>query len=119
MRWQGALQPSALSPAYTVSLTYKLGGPPRMHVLEPALDSGHRLELPHVYESDRLCLYTPGDWNGTMQLAATILPWTAEWLFHYEVWRSTDRWLGGGNLYTRTSDARAARRKSDNVVTGG
>jgi len=113
LRWHGALRPSALSPAYTVSLVYKLGDPPRLHVLEPALDPGHRLELPHVYDNDRLCLYTPGEWNGTMQLATTILPWTAEWLFHYEVWRTTERWVGGGNPYTPTTGTGAASRKRD------
>lgn len=99
LRWRGALQPSVLSPSYIVSLIYKLGDPPRVDVLEPLLDPGHRVALPHVYDSDRLCLYTPGEWNPTMWVSRTILPWTSEWLFHYEVWRTTDRWVGGGHVY--------------------
>lgn len=70
-----------------------------MYVLDPVLDPGHRATLPHVYENDRLCLYTPGEWYPTMWLSQTILPWTSEWLFHYEVWRTTDRWVGGGHVY--------------------
>lgn len=31
-----------------------------------------------------------------MLLAKTILPWTAEWLLHYEVWLVTGEWVGGG-----------------------
>jgi hypothetical protein len=31
-----------------------------------------------------------------MLLGDTILPWTAEWLLHYEIWRATEKWMGGG-----------------------
>lgn len=68
------------------------------HRLEPVLDLGHRDRLPHVYD-DCLCLYTPGQWDRSMQIATTIIPWTAEWLFHYELWKATDHWVGGGDVY--------------------
>ena len=118
LRWRGSLRPSALSPAYLVSLVYKPGDPPSMHVLDPALDPGHREALPHVYDGDRLCLYTPGEWNPTMSLARTILPWTAEWLFHYEVWRTTDRWVGGGDIYA-PRDESARERAIWNQASSG
>jgi hypothetical protein len=31
-----------------------------------------------------------------MFLADTVVPWTSEWLFFYEVWHATGLWLGGG-----------------------
>ena len=31
-----------------------------------------------------------------MYIADTIVPWTAEWLAHYEIWLATDDWRGGG-----------------------
>jgi len=31
-----------------------------------------------------------------MSIASTILPWASEWLFHYEIWRATGEWTGGG-----------------------
>lgn len=99
LTWNGRLQPTTLSPTYTVSLSYRQGDSPKVYVLDPVLDAGHRKALPHVYEGDRLCLYTPGEWNPGMSLSMTIIPWTAEWLLHYEVWRSTGSWAGGGHAY--------------------
>jgi len=109
LSWRGCLQPTPLSPSYTVLLTYQLNQPPKVHVTEPVLDPGHRDALPHVYEGDMLCLYTPGEWRPTMNLAHTIIPWTAEWLLHYEVWRSTDHWEGGGHTYAPSLDAGSER----------
>ena len=90
-----------MSPAYVVSVEYDPSWWPKVYVLDPPLDPGHRERLPHVYSGDMLCLYEPaaGQWDSSMFLADTILPWTAEWLFHYEVWRVTSRWVGGGHVY--------------------
>jgi hypothetical protein len=99
LTWVGQLQPTAVSPSYKVRLAYRTGDVTRVRVLDPVLDPGHRDRLPHVYNGDRLCLYTPGEWDRSMQIATTIIPWTAEWLFHYEVWKATDHWAGGGDVY--------------------
>jgi hypothetical protein len=32
-----------------------------------------------------------------MLLSTTILPWTAEWLMHYELWLISGHWSGGGH----------------------
>jgi hypothetical protein len=50
-----------------------------------------------VYSSGDLCLYLPGEWNESMLLAATILPWTSQWLFYYELWLITGHWMGTGH----------------------
>jgi hypothetical protein len=98
--WIGKLKPSAVSPAYTVKVVYRPSEYfPTVHVLDPPLDPRHRDRLPHVYDGDRLCLCEPEQWDQTMSIAETIIPWTAEWLFHYELWKATDRWSGGGDVY--------------------
>ena len=64
-------------------------------------------KIPHTYERNyidknkqivRLCLYYPkyGEWKNYMYIADTIIPWTIEWLYYYEMWRITGEWLGGG-----------------------
>lgn len=36
-----------------------------------------------------------------MTIAATILPWTDLWLFHFEEWMWSNRWKGAGELSRR------------------
>ena len=94
------LQPSPASRIYTVRLLYRHARPPRVSVLNPALELHPGAEaLPHVYSGDELCLYYPGEWTHDMLLAATVLPWTAEWLLHYELWLITGYWAGGGHTH--------------------
>jgi hypothetical protein len=94
------LQPSPASQTYTVRLAYRHGRRPRVTVTDPPLEfhSGAKA-LPHVYPGDELCLYLPGEWKHHMLLATTILPWTAEWLLHYELWLITGSWAGGGHTH--------------------
>ena len=43
-----------------------------------------------------LCLHMPYECNHTAMIADTIIPWTQEWLLHYEIWLATGEWCGGG-----------------------
>ena len=36
------------------------------------------------------------EWDKTKFIAETIIPWTSEWLLHYEIWVATGTWHGGG-----------------------
>jgi hypothetical protein len=95
---QVSIQPSPASQRYTVRLRYRHGRRPRVTVAGPPLarhPGAHN--LPHVYPGDEPCLYYPGQWRHDMLLAATILPWTSEWLLHYELWLITGTWTGGGH----------------------
>lgn len=91
------IQPSPASQTYSARIQYRHRANPRVHIVEPTLalhpDSSH---LPHVYPGNELCLFYPGEWQHQMLLATTILPWTAEWLLHYEIWLATGEWTGGG-----------------------
>jgi hypothetical protein len=91
------IQPTPASRTYSARIQYRHCKPPHVHIVEPTLalhpDRGH---LPHVYPGNELCLFYPGEWQHNMLLATTILPWTAEWILHYEVWLVTGEWTGGG-----------------------
>jgi hypothetical protein len=94
--WEGELQPSPLSVRYTVRIEATPARRPRVRVISPPLaESAH--ELPHVYGDGTLCLCFPWQWDHTKPIARTIVPWTSEWLFYYELWRATGTWLGGGH----------------------
>jgi hypothetical protein len=76
---------------------------PEMFVLAPNLSilAGAR-ELPHIYPNwgagTKLCLWWPKrpEWTPQHKLGNTYIPWTAEWLWYFEDWLTTDIWAGGG-----------------------
>jgi hypothetical protein len=95
LTWTHSLQPSDISRHYRVRLRYHAGQQPKVWVLDDLLSRPGEV-LPHTYADDTLCLYRSGDWDRFMQLADTIVPWTAEWLAHYEIWLVGGEWHGGG-----------------------
>jgi hypothetical protein len=89
--WTGILQPSPTSSKYRVQITYQGRGRPVVHVLEPQICE----DAPHTYPDGSLCLYYhDGSWTKAKMLGETIIPWTAEWLYFYEYWLATGKWLG-------------------------
>lgn len=80
---------------------YRQDATPHVLVVMPDLiDLAGGRKLPHVYEQrpTRLCLYLPRarEWNGSMSMSETIMPWTILWLFYFEEWLVSDDWKGGG-----------------------
>lgn len=97
--WLGSLTPTEFSRTYEVVVAHQIGGPlPLVYTSKPRLELVNGFRLPHVYPLNTLCLYYgTREWNSSMLIANTLVPWTAEWLAHYEVWLATDGdWLGGG-----------------------
>jgi hypothetical protein len=97
--WEGGLRPTDVSENYRIRISYRLRKAPRAYVLEPVLSRNEKGEkIPHRYADGSLCLYYPeyDEWSPKMFIAETIVPWTALWLYHYEVWHATNQWLGGG-----------------------
>lgn len=94
--WRGLLQPSALSEQYLIEVSLEVGKNPAVNVIEPELRPDENGLLPHIWEDGSLCLNTAGQWTSKMLLVDTIVPWSSEWLFHYEVWKGTGIWLGDG-----------------------
>ena len=111
----GVVQPTPITCAYRVRLTYKVGGVPRVHVLEPRLvrrPQEPEVEIPHTYEhaspgKEFPCLYfwKRREWTPDMPLATSIMPWLLSWLVDYEIWLGTGQWLGGGIPHGATKRA--------------
>ena len=101
--WRFNVTPTALSDTYTLQLVYNEPFLPKVYVISPkplTLADGAE-KLPHTYDTKKqhLCLFRPysGEWNSTMLIANTIIHWAIEWLFYYENWVYTGKWLGGGH----------------------
>jgi hypothetical protein len=108
--WTGTVTPCDEAGTYEVLIDHRLGESPRVHVLSPRLDGPG--PLPHTYNDTRLCLFLPGTWADHLSLAATILPWTLEWLLFYELWSAGGGWQGGGvHPEERPSGATRNRRR--------
>jgi hypothetical protein len=89
--WIGYLKPTAESFRYKVKIKYH-PYQPKVHVLEPEI-----LKFaPHRYGDQSLCLYHPNDssFDGDKLIADTIIPWTSEWLYFYEIWLEEGVWWG-------------------------
>jgi len=99
--FQAELSPTPFSRTYVVRVSYREGHYPETVVVNPKLRSlaGER-KIPHVYRGDMdpLCLfYAKGrEWTPQQMIANTIIPWTCEWLLHFEAWLYTNVWEGGG-----------------------
>lgn len=100
LHWEGRLQPTPRSETYTVRIRYAPPSPPEVAVVEPRLEVPEGLVLPHTFPGDRLCLYWRRQWDPSMSIAKTIVPWASEWLLHYELWKLTGQWHGGGHQPT-------------------
>ncbi|MBE5869551.1 MAG: hypothetical protein E7293_11465 [Lachnospiraceae bacterium] len=100
--WIGKIRPTAFSYEYTVFLLYQAGKSPKVWVMGDELERLDDVNFPHKFDVDaenkmvRICLYRYSEFNSSKLLANTIIPWTVEWLYFYELWLATGEWLGGG-----------------------
>src|SRR5262249_3953726 len=97
LAWTGVVIPTPLSRDYRIRITYALGEYPRVIIIDPPLLSDSDGLLPHFYREGSLCLHEAHEWDESMLIVDTIVPWAAEWLAHYELWRRTGRWYGDGD----------------------
>jgi hypothetical protein len=95
-RWVGTVRPTDASRTYALEIVYRLGRRPRVFVTAPTLERLPEADVPHRHADDSLCLHLPDEWDSTMSIADTIVPWAALWLYHYELWHATGEWQGGG-----------------------
>ncbi|MCX6132627.1 MAG: hypothetical protein NTU47_02340 [Ignavibacteriales bacterium] len=97
-------------------MIYLRGQHPDVYVASPKLDLfPGESRLPHVYstEEQRLCLYyrRAREWNSGMYIGDTIIPWTSEWLLHYEIWLATGSWHGGGIQHIPESEKQSINQQ--------
>lgn len=102
LTWRGVIAPTPLSRSYNVTIVYDEHQSPKITVSGPSLRELSKSNFPHKYDIDlkrnivRVCLYMPYELDYNKPFAETLVPWTAEWLFHYEIWLATGQWCGGG-----------------------
>lgn len=101
LTWESTLTPSPLSDNYKIKVIYVRDKNPDIYVLSPKLKLfPGESKLPHVYSSEKqwLCIYyrKTREWRSDMAISDTVLPWTCEWLLHYEFWLGNGKWRGGG-----------------------
>lgn len=113
--WKDMLQPTALSKEYEVTITCKQHGSPEVWVHVGEVQDID--DIPHKYETDKVnnlvkvCLYLPGEYRPEWRFSQTILPWTIEWLYFYEIWLATGNWCGGGHHPIATDKKAKTARK--------
>ena len=80
-------------PIYNVSIEYRGNLRPIVKINAPALVE----KPPHFYHSDKsLCLYHADNfkWSSDKLIAKEIMHWTIAWIYFYEYWLQTDKWIG-------------------------
>ena len=89
----GNIQPTLHSDTYQLKLVYPVWGIPKMYVVEPMIKPSPDI---HIYQQGHLCLYHPVEtpWRDQHHLSDTFIPWTAEWLVFYELYKLYGVWLG-------------------------
>lgn len=95
----GDLQPMEITKRYRVKIWLRAGARPRARVLKPKLQRRVPDEpVPHTWGPDDPCFYYPIalEWMPNMAMSASVVPWLDLWLIHYEGWRATGYWEGGG-----------------------
>jgi hypothetical protein len=97
LTWEEWIQPGPNCQNYHVRITWNGWSRPKIEVLEPVLEPPAGMELEHVFGDDSICLHLPVEWNSTMLIADTIIPWTHKWLVFHEIYLATGEWLGGGH----------------------
>ena len=95
----GKLQPTGSSPLYKVKITYRYGDYPKVWIVDPEIPYEFAI---HMYKADNsLCLYDWREqpWKESYHLYDTTIPWTAEWLLYYEIYKMTGKWIGRSALH--------------------
>lgn len=97
--WEGTLWPTEISAEYRIRITYlPTKARPRVEVLSPRLVTREEgVRIPHTFTPNQICLHLNSEWNSSMYIHQTIVPWTSLWLYYYEIWHATGEWLGGGH----------------------
>lgn len=113
--WEGVLTPIQrhyrIRMSYTVPWAIEMFSivdvQPRVQVIGPVLERHPEFEegpVPHVYFNRQnvdlpyLCLFDPysREWSPDDLLADTTVHWASRYLYFYEGWLVTGKWLGGG-----------------------
>lgn len=101
--WYGEIKPTAISRLYKIKIICERGNKPKVFLYGNHIKGIERTDFPHKYYKDeikqevQLCLNMPYEFNYSLRIIDTIIPWIQEWLYFYEIWLFTGEWCGGGN----------------------
>ena len=105
------LSPSEKSIKYYVEIHFKNNGIPTAYLVKPKIQK-FKGKLPkHLYKVDSsgrrpLCVYDPKakEWNGSMLISETFIPWVLTWLNAYEFWQLTGKWEYNESKHLKNAD---------------
>ena len=89
----GELRPMDDCEAYRIRIVYVPGAPPQVFIKSHQIKPSKTI---HMYSNGSLCLHYPPDisWKHRTSVATYTIPWIAEWLVCYELWKLTGKWEG-------------------------
>lgn len=110
--WKGILQPTPLSDKYEVLIKYTIRKPPyiQVFVVNQNFKNLDNPSFPHKYKvypeknTVKICLDRYKVFTKKKYISTTIIPWTLEWLYFYEIWNITGVWCGGGEHPINTNN---------------
>jgi hypothetical protein len=78
-------------PEYKVKIIYQGNLRPKVFVLSPKIVD----QAKHTYKDGSLCLYHDRNfkWSSSKLIAKNIVGWTAAWIYFYEYWLQTGKWI--------------------------
>ena len=78
LTWTGDIQPGPACDTYRVRISWD-GRSSRLavHILSSKLTDLPDKDVPHRFEGGNLCLHYNGEWDPTMLISETIIPWTS------------------------------------------
>ena len=96
---RGEIKPTPRSCWYSYEIKYVYRENIKIFIKNPEIKTelnGSKAE--HLYRDGSLCLFFPkaNEFDSKKLIVNYIIPWVSLWLFFYEVWLVTGKWLGGG-----------------------
>ena len=101
--WYGEIRPTPISRLYKIKVICERGKQPKVILYGKHIEGIERDDFPHRYHKDlerqevQLCLNMTYEFNYSLRIIDTIIPWTQEWLYFYEIWLTIGVWKGGGH----------------------
>ena len=98
LKLKGIVQPTVVSTEYKVEIIYEPSKHPRIYVISPKLEiHPEKDKLPHVWtDTGSLCLYENEYDVASDLLAESVIVWITWWLYYYEIWLQTGKWVAKG-----------------------
>lgn len=95
------IKPAEFCRIFKVKVCLKVNTRPKVFIINPNLKDENEIRPPHLYsfEKGRICLFVNEEVDLTSSFTK-IIPWAAEWILFYEIWRLTGNWDGGGHSFS-------------------